>query len=393
MSVSLLVQACARAHGLPTRGLPAGPRSLGALDGPRLTTLARYHKVSEELRVGLSGMDWAPAEETKRALARQVFAGRAFRGMVLSDWARITEAFADSGVRVLTLKGPAVSLQLYGDAHARDYGDLDLLVHPGDFGRATGILRDLGYAAMAGYGSRPNVRFASTVHHVPFGKAGRPFPVELHERLWKFDETDKRLSFDDLYDRSATVVHENRTYRTLGPVDHAVFQLMHGAGHAWCLLRWVVDAAMILHFADETTQGGIVDRCDRLGIGHLVALAAGVVDSMFPLRDAGSRQRGFGGCPKSAVHYALARVRGASGPPRTMVALTRYFVRYLLGIAPTLRSKALVLTRLLMVNNADVAAVPLPAVFSFLYLPLRPVLVLARRLKRLLEKIEGTQHA
>lgn len=388
MTTSLLVHACARA-----RGLPHSHRLDPGFDENRLPALARYHKITDELRTGLSRMPGVVSEEIMRAISRQVLAGRAFRAMVLTDWAHICRAFADSGVRTLTLKGPAASLQLYGDAYARGYGDLDLLVHPRDMTSAAAVMKSLGWEPMPVYRTRPEVRWASTVHHIPFEKVGRPFPVEVHERLWKVEESRRELSFDDLYDRSVPVAHEDREYLTLSPVDHAVFQFMHGSSHAWCLLRWIVDAATLLQDADDTLKDDIMYRCEELGVSHLAALAVRVVSTLFPAADAGEWHRRTGRCSKTAVYFAVARVRDARGRPTSMPALVRYFIRYRLSIAKTPKSKAAVVARLLMVNNADVATLKLPKSLSFLYLPLRPTFVLARRLKRFFEKMGRRGHA
>ncbi len=51
----------------------------------------------------------------------------------------------EAGVPSILLKGAAVATWLYQDGAARPYGDIDLLVSPGDFDRAKATLAELGY--------------------------------------------------------------------------------------------------------------------------------------------------------------------------------------------------------------------------------------------------------
>ncbi len=59
-----------------------------------------------------------------------------------------------AGVRSILLKGAAIATWLYDDGVARPYVDIDLLVAPADFERATAVLAELGY--------RPRVLGADT---------------------------------------------------------------------------------------------------------------------------------------------------------------------------------------------------------------------------------------
>ena len=50
------------------------------------------------------------------------------------------------GIPSILLKGAAIATWLYDDGHVRPYGDVDLLVSPSQFERATEVLAELGYA-------------------------------------------------------------------------------------------------------------------------------------------------------------------------------------------------------------------------------------------------------
>ncbi len=57
----------------------------------------------------------------------------------------VTVAFAGAGIPVILLKGPAIARWLYDDGTHRPYFDIDLLVRPADWERATAILAEMGF--------------------------------------------------------------------------------------------------------------------------------------------------------------------------------------------------------------------------------------------------------
>ena len=62
--------------------------------------------------------------------------------------ARAVEHLDGAGVRSILLKGAAIANWLYTDGSVRSYRDVDLLVSPADFERATMLLGELGYVPL-----------------------------------------------------------------------------------------------------------------------------------------------------------------------------------------------------------------------------------------------------
>ena len=76
--------------------------------------------------------------------------------------AEIAGAFAVEGIESLVLKGPALAEWLY-PGEVRPYGDSDLMVVPGDWGRAVGVLERLGFRNYLEPMAHPRMEsFAST---------------------------------------------------------------------------------------------------------------------------------------------------------------------------------------------------------------------------------------
>ena len=105
-------------------------------DWDALIDLAVHHGVIGLAARTLANLDGAlPSgaarrfEEQRRSLQRRGLAAAA-------ETVRLLRVLGDAGVEALPLKGPSLAAQAYGDTGARDYGDIDLLVHRRDLERA-----------------------------------------------------------------------------------------------------------------------------------------------------------------------------------------------------------------------------------------------------------------
>lgn len=96
----------------------------------------------------------------------------------------VLPALDRAGVEPVVLKGPALAAWLYRDGAPRTFGDLDLLVDPGSWGVAQGVLAELGYErGQAGWDRlsyawrRPGVDFAIDLHRSIVGAGTAPAVV------------------------------------------------------------------------------------------------------------------------------------------------------------------------------------------------------------------------
>jgi hypothetical protein len=161
---------------------------------------------------------------------------------LISEMLRALQRFGDAGVPALVLKGPALSLQAYGDATVRQYGDIDILVRHEDVFRATQTMIEAGFAANV-----PSEAIASG--KIPgeyfFARPNTNVVLEVHtERTLRY--FPHRLSAEDLFARSGKVEFEGRELPTLGLEDALVAMCTHGAKHFWERLMWIADVAALV---------------------------------------------------------------------------------------------------------------------------------------------------
>lgn len=101
------------------------------------------------------------------------------RGLAVDQVAgQVIAALKRAGVRAILLKGASVARTLYGDGHARPYGDVDLLVAPEQLQLANAVLTDLGYAPRHA-ASSPSEH---TDHAMEWDQPGKP-TIDLHQSL------------------------------------------------------------------------------------------------------------------------------------------------------------------------------------------------------------------
>lgn len=162
----------------------------------------------------------------------------------------IARAFEEQGIPLLSLKGPALGMSVYGNMGLRPAGDLDLLVQLDDIPAALKVLRVAGYSVVlrepGAFTSRNQeaavVRYL--YHFILFDEA-RELVVELH-----FDLSPRKLPFPmsptELFDRAEHIVIGGRKIPILHSVDNLLYLCTHGSKHAWSRLEWLVGVAELL---------------------------------------------------------------------------------------------------------------------------------------------------
>ena len=206
------------------RELPG--RDLADIDRDALTLLALRHGV----------VAWLPQ------LPREVMqhhAAAALRGV--GELLEIAKCLDAASIPFVVLKGPTFSAWLYGDACARRFADLDLLVAPDRRDDAVGVLRDGGFqlplpAAAAdviyGYiGALPLSHASRVSVDLHWELAGRRFP--------------RLLSAHHVQQRAIQVRVGAHSLPVPCPTHAAAMTLTHAAKHLWYAIENVLSIAML----------------------------------------------------------------------------------------------------------------------------------------------------
>lgn len=162
----------------------------------------------------------------------------------------LMKSFSDAGICALSLKGPILAMELYGNPALRYSRDLDILVSKKDLETACRILESHGYTEEITVQNKTPLRHKKQekndeeMHRVYTQKDIR---IELHWRLsFRIDK-----SFDELWRNSRTKVLLGQEIHCLGKYDNVSYLISHAAGHGYHRLRWLLDIYELGKYTDH----------------------------------------------------------------------------------------------------------------------------------------------
>jgi hypothetical protein len=180
-------------------------------------------------------------------------------------------ALAAGGVDAVALKGTALATSTYADMGLRPMRDCDLLVRPGQIGRALRALE------LAGWTPNQTLPQNYAVHAQEIdvrGDEGGFIDLHWHIAQWLVSADDPWNSDEPFWARSLVIDVAGAPVRALDPTDSLLHAIVHGARHGWRdAPQWVADSVTI-------SQSGATVDWDRIAD---VALACGIA---MPVRHA-----------------------------------------------------------------------------------------------------------
>ena len=193
------------------------------------------------------------------------------------------EALGGAGVDAVILKGPALVERYYDDPMLRAYGDVDVLVRPGDFGRALAALRAGGYTLTDKNWSFLVRDLRGQVHLTTDEGA----VVELHWHLVNGlrQRRTLRMAPEEAWENVVAADLAGTRCYVLGYEDEIAHLALHAAMHGCNRLVWLLDIAAAI-IAGEPDWDRVAARLARwrfrTGGGLVLALAAEWAEAAVP---------------------------------------------------------------------------------------------------------------
>jgi len=240
------------------------------LDWNRFFVLVEHHRVVPQVYRSLSRWrDLVPARvfsALHSAYVDNVRRSLRFTGELV----RTLRHLEARGIKAMPYKGPALAQFLYGDVTARQYSDLDILVHPEDVSRTKAAVAALGYKPGIELTARQERDYIHSGYEYSFdGSAGD----NLLELQWRVLPRFYAVDFDTsgLFERAGEVRLGGHSFRTLGAEDLLLVLCVHAAKHLWLQLSWLCDVAQLLE-SYELDWNRVQQQAAELGILRIVAL-------------------------------------------------------------------------------------------------------------------------
>ena len=196
----------------------------GDLDWDRFLQLANVHQVTPLVASMICGAFASRCPPDVIGRLRSDARAVALRGLRLAHGlADVLDLFRAHAIPVIPYKGPTLSAMAYGQAGLRQYGDLDVWVHPWDYRfQIPGMLAADGWLPVADYSWERSFRHPH-----------RDIFLDVHQALTHRPFTPFSLRFDDALRRGVDVEVGGRRARTLSAPDLLVVlcvQLAKDAG-------------------------------------------------------------------------------------------------------------------------------------------------------------------
>ena len=146
-----------------------------------------------------------------------------------------------AGIRFLSIKGPLLAAELYGDPSLRHSNDLDLLVSESDYKSAREVLLSAGLTEYTGRNQKHYEKEQQHQHEIGEDQhevfmIGNLI-VELHWRIsFRYP-----VSFEELWENREQRMLLGQPVNCLGKLDNLIYLICHAAGHGFSRLRWLTD--------------------------------------------------------------------------------------------------------------------------------------------------------
>jgi hypothetical protein len=152
--------------------------------------------------------------------------------------------FNRAGIPVMTMKGPILSSELYGDIGLRQSHDLDLVVTIEDLAKAQDCLENLGWRLDEYWFPMTPRQWQCVLrneHHLSFVHSHGDCFLELH---WR-NPWDTQSQVNDRWAGSISKLWQGCSYNAMNPTDLVLYLCSHGGIHGWFRAKWMGDLARL----------------------------------------------------------------------------------------------------------------------------------------------------
>lgn len=304
---------------------------------------------------------------------------------VLAEWPGIIETAEKSGIPVLTIKGPALALQLFGAPDSREYCDLDLFIQAKglDLRLLIGNLAKTGYHIAAGDRGPTQSRHRFVLHktnHLAVANRQKKVGVEIHSNQFGLIQKLYTVPAKELFKRAGSVEWNGKQFLSLGKEDNAVFIFTHSIKHAWSCLKWVLDGALLFCSLSEKEQDSLLQTVKELGLERVFASSIRFIRTIvdLPLSDSiesmlEKRDRTV----NRIVSYLSRSFQGKIAHPSQQKKSDKVNrLLFQLRLKKSMPYKLSVLKEKIIPGEKEFELIAMPDSFSFLYWVIRPLRLL-----------------
>ena len=368
---------------------PANERSDGLIkhlvpeieDWAEFARVAQRHQVMAPVHACLGENKTVPGE-IRELWAHGVKRRASFSLLQAKETARLHEALAAAGIESLVMKGVPLGIRLYGSMIRKHSSDIDLLVRPESGVRAVLALQDEGYMPVATGGpmTARQVKAVSRHYKEIAMRNARGETVDLH---WQLVDPAPLLAGIRPFDAMDTIAIDRvGSVCVMGEANEFAYLCAHAALSDWSRIKWLNDINALVSQRSDSAMDAFISHAKRLGAGVCAAQAL-TLRAIFWDKPVPAALRGQLDPQETEqlFEYAIERM----SKPHKPVSDTDRVERKISSARAHERlfPKSSVFGenfRASLFAMSDIVALPLPRWLDWLYIPLRPVFWLKRRI-------------
>ena len=289
----------------------------------------------------------------------------------------------DNAIPNVVLKGLPLAIALYSSLTIKRSSDIDLLVSEGNVWKTVQLLAERGYRPHGADEPLTERQTLAVVRHykeITLSNADG-IVIDLH---WRLVESPALLTGIEPFRNARSVGIENvGEIAVLSEEDEFAYLCVHGALSDWSRLKWLCDVNAMIGDTSDARLLELYNYAEQLGAGPSVLQALGLRALVWskPLPDKlATKLEALGG--DELLHFPLKRMTEPYKPASFTDAARR--IADQARIRGTLyqdRTRAALELRSHLHALPDMLAVPLPRGLDWLYVPLRPIMWIARKIR------------
>jgi hypothetical protein len=267
-----LAAACCRWPPSPERDREVAAAADRAIDWEAFLQIVRRQRIEGFANAALRQAQAAVPQEGAASLAAA--AGGIAQENLLHAAAALSlhRDFAEAGIELLHLKGVTLSLLAYETLALKKARDIDVVVAPGEAGKAFELLRRAGYRCLSGGAEGEEATEPQPEAAKESVWQGRhDILVELHTGLVDNAMMLPGVGLDS--PRQTVAIAPGKSLPTLGTEELFAYLCVHGATHAWSRLKWLADVAALASRGGPAGIELLYRRAEALGAGRSAAQA------------------------------------------------------------------------------------------------------------------------
>ncbi|MFD4817507.1 nucleotidyltransferase domain-containing protein [Peribacillus butanolivorans] len=312
---------------------------------------------------------------------------------------KISKMFTENHISVLFLKGPVIAADIYGDISLRTSKDLDILISKKSFKKAEKLLLNYGYEREEDSNTFGGWKWKK--HHDAFFHPEKKIQIEIHWRL--HPAPTKEPSFNELWERKRLSELTGYPVYFLGKEDLLLYLVAHGSRHGWFRLRWLADIDQMVRkgmISNQNNEIFIKFQHYHLGKQNYLLIGQALILASLLLKTPISKDMHSYTTGKSSRKIAKLAISniveiGNSEIQTNKEDLNKVkknhiylklqksfsFNLYKFSTKSNIQKVSFIIT-LLIPSTKDFDTIRLPKPLHFLYFPLRPFLLIWRKIRR-----------